>query len=392
MRLKDIQEAITASSADGWLFYDIHKRDEIAYRILGVDDKKLTTRRWFYFVPATGNPAKLVHKIEASRLDEIPGEKVVYVSWGDMHNKLEGILHERRRVFMQFSPQCNIPSVSLVDAGTVDLIRSLGKEVLSSANLVQLFEATIDDEGVRLHESAAAKIQRIKDQAFELAADSIKSSKRVTEHDVQQFILQEFEDKSLTCDGLHPIVAVNAHAADPHFEVSQQGSSPIESGDRLLIDLWAREDVPKGIYYDITWCAFMGAEPEPDYEKLFGVVVQARKRTKDFIAERINNGTPVCGWEADEVCRNFIREQGYAEYFIHRTGHSIHRAVHGNGVNLDNLETKDERQIIPGTCFSIEPGIYKDDIGVRSEINMLIDSSRRIVVAGAEQEQLLRLK
>ena len=392
MNVSDIQRAIRENNGDGWLFFDIHHRDTIAYRILGLDPEKFTTRRWYYFIPKEGTPTKLVHRVEQGQLDPLPGNTVVYIGWKELHEKLKNMLQGSRRVFMQYSPMNNIPMVSCVDAGTVELIRSLGKDVLGSAELVQSFEAGVDDAGAASHRSAGLKIQRIKNDAFQLIIDSIKSNRRITEHDVQQFILAEFDRENLTCDRSPPMVGVNQHAADPHFEVSATGSAVIRENDRVLIDLWAREDTPESIYYDITWCGFMGRKSDEEYRRLFEIVATARNRTKQFIARRIAGGQPVYGWEADDVCRKYITECGYGDFFLHRTGHSIHRSVHGNGANLDNLETRDERQIIVGSCFSIEPGIYKDGIGVRSEIDVLVDRQGNVSVVGPEQEKLILLQ
>jgi Xaa-Pro aminopeptidase len=389
MKLKDIQENVENLGGDGWLFFDIHERDKIAYKILELDGSRLTTRRWFYFIPKSGEPIKLVSKIEQNRLNELPGKTVVYVSWKDMRAKLSEMLKTTKNVFMQYSPYNNIPLISCVDAGTVELIRSFGVEVMSSANLVQLFEARIDREGFLLHEQAGIKIQKIKDLSFDFIRDSLNSGKHITECDVQAYILDLFEKENLTCDGLLPIVAINEHASDPHFEVSKDGSFQIKEGDKVMIDLWARINVPKGIYYDITWCGYVGNNPPKDYVDLFNIVMQARDAAKKFITYKMNNSETIYGWQVDDVCRGYITEKGFGEYFIHRTGHSIHTSVHGNGANMDNLEMNDEREIVAETCFSIEPGIYKEDIGVRSEINIFIDKNRRVVVVGEEQNALI---
>lgn len=392
MNVNDIQRAIRDNNGDGWLFFDIHHRDILAYRILGLDLERMTTRRWYYFIPRDGTPTKLVHRVEQGRIGTLPGNTVMYIGWRELHEKLRGLLDGSQRVFMQYSPMSNIPMVSCVDAGTVELVRSFGKEVLSSAELVQSFEAGVDEVGAALHRAAGAKVQRIKDDAFRLIVQSIKTSRRITEYDVQQFILAEFNKEHLTCDGSPPMVGVNEHAADPHFEVSATDSSAIRENDRLLIDLWARENVPEGIYYDITWCGFMGKKPPDEYQRRFDIVVKARDLTKQFIADRIASRQPVYGWEADDVCRRYITDQGYGDFFLHRTGHSIHRSMHGNGANLDNLETKDERRIIWGSCFSIEPGIYKEGLGVRSEIDMLVDNQGNVSVIGPEQSRLIVLE
>jgi len=391
MNLSDMQRAIRDNDGDGWLFFDIHHRDPLAYQILGLDAQRMTTRRWYYFVPKQGAPTKLVHRVEQGRIAGLPGNTVSY-GWKELHEKLRRLLAGSRRIFMQYSPMNNIPMISCVDAGTVELVRSFGTDVLSSAGLVQVFEAAVDEAGAASHRAAGAIIQRIKDEAFQRIITAVKSNRRITECDVQQFLLAEFDKENLTCDGSPPMVGVNEHAADPHFEVSPTQSAAIRENDRVLIDLWARQNAPEGIYYDITWCGFMGRKPDEEYRRLFEIVVQARNLTKQFIAARLAAGQPVCGWEADDVCRNYIGQQGYGDFFLHRTGHSIHGSVHGNGANLDNLETKDERPLLPGSCFSIEPGIYKDGIGVRSEISVLVDGLGNLSVTGPEQEELILLE
>jgi Xaa-Pro dipeptidase len=389
MKLNEIQAAIRDRNGDGWLFCDIHHRDKLAYRILGLDPDRLTTRRWYYYIPAAGEPQKLVSHVEAGRLDDLPGDKATYLGWKEMHARLGQILGQCRRLFMQYSPLNNIPMVSTVDAGTVELVRSLGVEVLSSATLVQMFEARLNEQQMELHRLAGQKVYAIKDRAFALLAEALSAGRPITEYDVQSFIMQQFAQHNLTADDDRPMVAVNAHAANPHFELTAANSLPIRRGDRVLIDLWAREAVPDSIYYDITWCGYMGATPPDLYAHLFGVVVSARQAAQRFIADRLAGREPIRGWEVDDVCRGAIASQGYGDYFLHRTGHSIHSQVHGNGVNMDNLETRDDREIIPGSCFSIEPGIYLDDIGVRSEIDVLLDYDGQATVVGQEQDSLL---
>jgi Xaa-Pro dipeptidase len=389
MRLNEIQAAIKELGGDGWLFFDIHRRDKLAYRILDLDPDRLTTRRWYYYVPAAGEPQKLVSRVEGERLDDLPGAKATYLGWKEMHAKLGQMLASCRRLFMQYSPHNNIPMISYADAGTVELVRSFGIEVLSSATLVQMFEARLTEKQIELHRLAGQKVYAIKDRAFAMLAEAVKAGRPITEYDVQSFIVEQFAQHNLTADGERPMVAVNAHAADPHFELTAHNSLPIQRDDRVLIDMWAREAVPDSIYYDITWCGYMGAAPPDLYARLFGVVVNARKAAQQFIADRLAKQEPMRGWEVDDVCRGYIASQGYGEYFLHRTGHSIHSQVHGNGVNMDNLETRDDREIILGSCFSIEPGIYLGDIGVRSEVDILLDYDGHATVVGQAQESLI---
>ncbi|MDX9755826.1 MAG: M24 family metallopeptidase, partial [bacterium] len=336
---------------DGWLFCDHHNRDTIAYAVLGLDGAKMTTRRWFYWLPAQGEPVKLVHQIEAGRLDSLPGAAIRYASWRELHTHLARLLQGKPRVAMQYSPDNNIPMVSLVDGGMIDLIRSFDVEVISSADLVQYFLARLDEEGIALHRRAGEKIQRIKDEAFALVAASLRDKEYKTEREIQQYILRRFDEENLTCDGHAPIVAVNEHASDPHFDVPEEGSALIQQEDRLLIDLWAKEKTPKGIYYDITWCAYAGATPPDAYAELFLTVVRARQQGKALVQKQLAAGQAVFGYEVDDTVRQVITAAGYGPYFTHRTGHSIGTEVHSIGVNIDNLETKDERQLIPGICF-----------------------------------------
>ncbi|MFQ6103660.1 MAG: M24 family metallopeptidase [Candidatus Glassbacteria bacterium] len=390
MDLERIQRALDAAGFDGWLFYDFQNRDKMAYSILGLDPDKMTTRRWFYFIPREGNPRKLAHSVEKGRLDPLPGEKTVYFAWKELHTKLREILGEPGRIAMQYSPLNNIPYVSVVDGGTIELVRSYGHEVVSSADLVQTFEAIIDQKGYESHLKAGEKVQMIKDEAFMEIGKAISEGKKITEYEVQRYIVRRFDEEGLTCDGEFPIVAINEHAADPHFEPAPDGSYVIKNGDMLLIDLWAKLVEPGSIFYDITWCGYIGKKPPEKYVEMFDVVTLARDAAVDFVTERFAEDVPTYGWEVDDACRAVVAEAGYGDYFVHRTGHSIGEAVHGNGVNIDNLETKDERRLVPGICFSIEPGIYLEgEMGVRSEVNVFIKDDNEVVVAGEKQQGLI---
>ncbi len=390
--IERIQQELRAAGIDGWLFYDFHNRDGIAYRVLGLDPGALATRRWFYWIPAQGEPAGLVSKVEADRLDALPGEKHRYLSWQELHDGIRALLGTARTVAMQFSPNANIPYVSMVDGGTIDLVRSLGFEVVSSADLVQTFEAVLDEEGFRTHAEAGRRVQTIKDEAFRLIGTALAEERELTQYEVQQFIVRRFAEEGLTDDGEHPIVGSNEQQANPHFEPTPENSRPIRHGDRILIDLWARLDRPGSIYYDITWCAYAGSEPPAKYREIFEIVCRARDAALGLVRERFAAGEPLHGWEVDDVCRSVVWEAGYGEYFIHRTGHSIGEAVHGNGVNIDNLETRDDRLLVPGICFSIEPGIYlAGEMAVRTEIDVFITPSGSVEVVGPIQRELILL-
>lgn len=385
-----IQRELSAAGVDGWLLYDFHNRDAIAYHVLGMDYGKFTSRRWFYWIPASGEPVRLCHKVEARKLDSLPGEKRLYLSWRELHASLKAMLGGARTVAMQYSPGANIPYVSIVDGGTIDLVRSLGFEVVSSAGLVQTFQAVLDEAAYRSHLEAGERVQRIKDEAFALISDSLRSGRTLTQYDVQQFIVRRFGEEGLTCKGEYPIVGTNEQPADPHFEPTPENARPIKRGDTILIDLWAKLDKPGAIFYDITWCGYAGDDPPVKYVEIFNVVRDARQAALDFIRGRYDAGRTLYGWEVDDACRKVVEDAGYGAYFIHRTGHSIGEEVHGNGVNIDNLETKDERELVPGICFSIEPGIYlAGEMAVRSEINVFITPSGQVDVAGEMQRELI---
>lgn len=388
--IKRIQEELRSAGIDGWLFYDFHNRDAIAYSVLGMDFGKFTSRRWFYWVPADGEPTRLVSKVESTKLDSLPGLKRRYLSWRELHQSLKEILAGARSVAMQFSPTANIPYVSTVDGGTVDLIRSLGYEVVSSAGLVQTFEAVLDDAGYESHAEAGHRVQKIKDEAFALIERTLREGGSLTQYEVQQFIDRRFGEEGLTCKGEYPIVGSDEQQADPHFEPRPDNSRPIQKGDKILIDLWAKLDQPGAIFYDITWCAYAGQDPPAKYVEIFNIVRDARDAALTFVRDRFAAGQPVYGWEVDDACRAVVDKAGYGEFFIHRTGHSIGEEVHGNGVNIDNLETKDERLLVPGICFSLEPGIYLEgEMAVRSEIDVFITPAGSVEVAGDMQRELI---
>jgi Xaa-Pro aminopeptidase len=391
MDLEKIQGALRERGIGGWLFCDFHNRDQLAYRILGLDPKKMTTRRWFYFIPARGEPRKLVHSVEKGRLDSLSGSKTVYLPWGQLHTSLKRILGGPKKIAMQYSPKNNIPYVSMVDAGVVELVRSFGHKVVTSADLVQMFEAVISEEGYRLHKEAGVLVDRIRAEAFQRIGEAIAMGNRMTEYDLQRFIMQRFKENGLVTDD-PPIIGANDHPADPHFEPTPSNARAFRRGDTVLVDLWAKKDVPGGIYYDITWVGFIGDTPSAKYAELFGIVSSARDAAIEFVKSKFADREKCYGWQVDDVCRGVVKKAGYGKYFVHRTGHSIGEEVHGNGVNIDNLETKDERQLMPGCCFSIEPGIYLEgEMAVRTEVNVFIRHDGEAEVTGEIQRELVRI-
>jgi Xaa-Pro aminopeptidase len=383
-RLSEIQEALRHERVDGWLFCDFRGSDPLASRILGLDPGQISTRRWYYSIPAEGEPAGIVSSVEPHRLDALPGRKKVFLSWQQLHAALAETLQGMKRIAMQYSPGNAIPYVSRVDAGTVELVRQLGIEVVSSADLVQQFEAVWSAEQWRSHLRAAKGVRETVDEAFAY----IRQQAPVSEYAVQQFILQRFADRGLVANH-PPIVAINAHSADPHFEPTPD-SGLIRSGDFVLIDLWAKE--PTGVYADYTWTGFMGKDIPERQQEIFSIVRNARDAAIAFVQERIRREQSFHGYEVDAAARKVITDAGYGNYFVHRTGHSIGEEVHGNGANMDGLETRDERRVLPGTCFSIEPGIYlQGEFGVRSEVNIYVTEREAIVTGTPMQTELVRI-
>jgi Xaa-Pro aminopeptidase len=389
-RVREIQAALRDAGLDGWLFYDFRRSDPLAYRVLKLNEGGITTRRWLYFIPVVGEPVKVVHSIEQRRLDQLPGRKIIYRSWQELHDAVReavtsgGLRSKRvllRKIAMQYSPENDIPYVARVDAGTVELVRSMpGVSVVTSADLVQQFEATLTPEGLATHREAADKLHRIMMDAFAEIARRVGAGEPTTEYDIQQFIVRRLTEEGMTNDS--PIVAAGPDSANPHYTPAAQGSAPIRRGDFVLFDVSEKLKRPGAIVADQTWTGYVGETVPEEYVRIFRIVREARDAATDFVRKSFREGRVIRGAEVDDVARGVIKRAGYGEQFTHRTGHSIGEEGHGNGANIDNFETRDSRRIIPRTCFSIEPGIYLEGrFGVRSEINVYV-SERDAEVTG----------
>ncbi|MBM3744924.1 MAG: aminopeptidase P family protein [Acidobacteria bacterium] len=389
MKLAEMQEHLRREGLDGWLFFDHHHRDPLAYRVLKLEPPRTPTRRWYYLVPAEGEPRGLVHRIEPAMLDALPGRKRAYASWSQQVEGLREMLAGCRRVAMQYSPQCAVPYVAMVDAGTVELVRSLGVEVASGADLIQYFEARWSEENLRRHLEAGRRVDETRRTAFWLIGERVRSGAGVGEFEVKEYLLGRFAEAGLITDH-GPIVAVNENASNPHYEPERERSREIRHGDLVLIDLWAKLDGGEGVYYDSTWTGVVGGAPSPEVARVFGVVREARDRAVRLVQEAASSGRELRGFEVDDAARGVITAAGYGEYFTHRTGHSIGVEVHGAGANMDNLETHDERRVIPWTCFSVEPGIYLEKFGIRSEVDVFVGEGEARVT-GEIQEELVAI-
>ncbi|MGB6553372.1 MAG: M24 family metallopeptidase [Candidatus Binataceae bacterium] len=388
-RFAEISRALIAAGLDGWLFYDFRLSDPIAYRVLGLSERGTTTRRWFCYVPARGEARALVSAVEAHRLDSLGFERIVYQSSAEMLAGLSTILAGARRIAMNYSPRGAIPYVSRVDAGTVELVRSLGVEIVSAADLIQEFEATLTAAQMQGHRRAGAALGVVVDETFAEIARRVAAREPATEYAIQKFMLERIERAGLVTRE-PPIVAANAHSADPHFGTAAENPAPIGRGDFVLLDLWAKEPDADSVYADITWTGFVG-EAAPEYHaEIFAIVRAARDASVELVKSRVAAATPLSGREADRAARGVIEHAGFGAEFVHRTGHSIGREVHGMGANLDSLETDDDRRLIDRTCFSVEPGIYLPGrFGVRSELDMTIESGRAEVSAPEPQRAIV---
>ncbi len=370
MDIPKIQEYLKEHELDGWLMADFHARNNVAMDMLQISG--IVSRRSFYFIPVEGEPVGLVNIIEKNKFKHLPGQIIPYFGYKDLEKRLEATVRSRKRLAMEYSPMGRLPYIGLVDAGTIEMVRGFGIEIVSSADLVANFQARLTPEQIAAHRIAANNMIEIKTSAFDFIRSKLSKGERVTEYDIARHILSEVDRFDMETHDT-PICGVNGNAGDPHYEPTESISKEIKKGDLILIDLWAKMKHAQGIYADITWMAFAGSAGEipDDYKKMFAVLVEARDRAVDFIREHIDN-RPVFGAEVDDVCRKVIADAGYGDYFTHRTGHSIHVEGHGPGPNIDNLEAEDNRRLQVGHLFSIEPGIYKSDCGFRTEINVLI--------------------
>lgn len=376
--LQAIQAALQEMKIDGWLLYDFRGLNVLAQRVLDMKPDSMGSRRFAYMIPARGEPLKLVHRIESGALDHLPGSKHIYLRWQEFEAGIQALLGSAKTVAMEYSPRNAIPYLARVDAGTIELVKSHGVNVVSSGDLIQRFEACLDEEQWQLHLEASRHTEAAFGLAWKFIADRLRAGNVVTERDVANLIMAHFDRQGMTT--YHPpIVGVGPHSGDPHFET---GDTPLQPNDFVLIDLWAKMNHPKGIYSDLTWVGYLGVDVPAKYETIFQIVAQARDAGINRVRSAFAKGEPLQGWQVDEATRKVIDDAGYGAAFVHRTGHSIGQETHGNGANMDNLETKDERQVMKRTLFSIEPGIYLPEFGVRSEVDVYVDGQGQVHVTG----------
>ena len=388
--LPKIQSTIREFGFDGWLLYDFRGMNVLAQRVLGIDPEQGNSRRYFYFIPADGDPQKLVHRIETSALDHLPGQKRIYLRWQELHAELKAMLDGTSKIAMEYSPNNSNPYVSRVDGGTIELIRSFDVDIASSGNLIQYFEATWTTEQWELHLEADRLNRSAFDMAWSMVRDSVSSGRTLRETELQSHVMAYYAVNNMTT--YHPpIVAVGSHSGDPHYTPMPGADAEIKEGDFLLLDMWAKVDVPQGVYSDLTKVGFVGDAIPEEYSKVFDIVAASRDAGIECVEKAFSENRDLQGWEVDQASRDVIEEAGYGEYFIHRTGHNIGRETHGNGAHMDNLETREDRLVMPNTCFSIEPGIYLDSFGIRSEINVFIDASCNVHVTGGTQNEILKI-
>lgn len=385
-----VQKALKADGLEAWLLYDFRGSNPLSYSLAGMGGGgHLATRRWFYLIPAAGEPRALVHAIERHNLDHLPGPKTVYAGREQLESGLSQILTGVKRVAMEYSPRAAIPYVSRVDAGTIELVRAAGVEVVSSGDLIQQFEARWDDAAIAGHRKASEALYRIKDQAFALAAQRLRDGVPTTEFDIQQSMVGWFQDEGLVADSA-PCVSAQENAGNPHYLATATEHRVIRNNELLLLDLWGKLAAPGTVYADITWIGFLGESvPEP-MARAFAAICRARDAAVTVVQDAAKAGRVVRGFEADRAARKVLIDAGYADAILHRTGHSLGEQVHGNGAHLDDYETHDERRLLPGTGFTIEPGLYFKDFGVRTEINM-VWAATGPEVTGPRQKSIVTL-
>lgn len=383
-----IQAAIRSQGLDGWLLYDFRGLNVLAKRVAGIPDTKFLSRRWFYFIPANGEPKKLVHRIEPAALDHNPGAATRYSTWQELEAGVGQLISGAKRIAMEYVPRNAIPYISRVDAGTIELVKSFGLTIVPSGDLIQMFEAAWDDEQWNMHQQAAVHTRSAYDRAFAFIGERIKTNGSVHELEVQKRIVDHFHENGMVCDH-PPIVGVGPHSGDPHYEPRPGDAGLIRQNQFVLIDLWAKFDKPRAVYSDLTRVGFTGNSVPEQYVKVFNVVAAARDAGIQRVQDAFATKETIQGWHVDRATRDVIDRAGYGQYFTHRTGHSIGEEVHGNGANMDDFECHDERTIMPRTCFSIEPGIYLPEFGVRSEVDVFVDKNGGVhVTGGAPQTEI----
>jgi len=386
-----VQDALSSEGLDGWLLYDFRGINPISLDVTGVGRQggHLATRRWYYLIPASGAPRGLVHAIESQTLAHLPGSSERYAGRAQLEAGLKRLVGDARRLAMEYSPRCAIPYVSRVDAGTVELVKEFGVEIVSSGDLVQRFSAVWHDAQILTHQAASVKLYRIKDRAFEAVARRMRDGVATTEYDIQQLMAEWFNEEGLVSDA-EPNVSASENAGNPHYLPTASSSRPIRAEEIVLLDLWGKLNRPGAVYADITWVGYTGRQIPDRFTKAFAAVRDARDAGIALVQSRIRADKDVRGWEVDRASATVLRDAGYSEQILHRTGHSLGEEVHGTGVNMDDYETRDDRRLLPGTGFTIEPGVYFKDFGIRSEINMIVQP-HDAVVTGALQTELVQL-
>ena len=386
--LAAVQTALKEFGFDGWLLYDFRGSNVLALRVLGIDENSIASRRFFYFVPAEGEPQKLVHKIEMAALDHLPGRKNAYLRWQELQNGIKSILGTNKRIAMEYSPNNANPYISRVDAGTIELVKSMGAEVASSGNLVQYFESRWSPEQWELHLEADRLNRAAFDLAWSYIAENVRVGKSIREAQVQDLVMDYYHTNKMTTYHA-PIVGAGPNSGDPHYSPEHGSDAEITADQFVLLDMWVKLDQPGGVYSDLTKVGYTGESVPKKYEDVFQIVAAARDAGIATVKSAFESGRELQGWEVDQATRDVINKANYGEYFIHRTGHNIGQETHGNGAHMDNLETKEERLVMPRTCFSIEPGIYLEEFGVRSEINVYIDDDSQVHITGGLQTEVL---
>lgn len=385
-KITDVQKHLVREKLDGWLIYDFQKSNPLAWEFLQIPTNTHITRRVFYWIPAKGDPVKLVNSIELHVLAHLPGETVGYTGRESLEKALKDLLSAKKKIAMEYSPYQEIPYLSKVDAGLVEWIRTFSVEVVSSGSLLQYYTALLDADQLQMHLEAAAFLDQLAAKTWTKIRQDL--GKGINEHEVRTFMAEQMAQGGFITEGL-PICAVNAHSSNPHFEPDPHQSTRLKEGDFVLIDLWCKKQRERAVYADISRVGVIGGKPTARHLEIFTIVREAQKRATDYVIKRHSEGKPLLGSDVDKVCRGVVEEAGYGFFFTHRTGHNIYTQDHGPGAHLDSLETLDTRPLIAGMCFSIEPGIYlPQEFGVRLEYDMYLAEEGASLITGGIQEEI----
>ncbi len=389
--LNAIQKSLLELKIDGWLFYDFMGSDSIGRSILGISSKEKNNRGWYYYIPYQGAPSKLVHGIESKIFDHLPGKKEVYIDRREMIEKLHSLFKAGQKIALQYSPYNAIPTISKIDAGTFELLKSFKLNLISSGDLIQQFDACLSKIQLNTHINVSKELDEVLKKALQYIKHKVQKHQEITELSLQKFLKKQIKAHGLVTD-MEPVVATGDNTANPHYSTGETNNSPIHVRRLVQLTFCAKEKKDDAVYSSISWVAYIGDEVPPEYQNNFKIVKNCRDKMMEFIDQSLKRKKKIRGWEVDDFTRKYVEKEGLIGNFLHRSGHSLGISCYAHAVNLDNLETKDDRQIIPGLCLSISPGVYFADYGMKTEINIHTDSKGVRLSTKSIQNEIYHIK